>query len=259
MGWLKAITNALVGSLIALVLAAAFQAPLLDYFNRDRLTARFEAGPWIEKPRLRTDETRLAYDKGNAVGAAVKSFVGSLSDQNFDGQWYEAGKLTITNRSKKEITAIRINYTSLSAPDLLVMPENKDQSYFVKSANDIKLPDMKPGDRVTIFQWSTISPNLTDVNMKTYSSEGDFRINFDFPTTVSTNVAGQFFSLIFDYIWFIMLIFVIIIFIMLMVQIDFLVLYYKKLLSDDDAYLSERERFEADREKFSPTAKQSAS
>lgn len=252
MGWLKTIINTLVGSLIALVLAAAFQAPLVDFFNRDRLTARFEAGPWIDKPKLKGDETRLNYSEDNSVASAIESFSDSLSDKNIDGRWYETGKLTLVNRSKKEITAIRINYIGTYTPDILVIPENRKDSYFIKSASDITLPDMKPGDKAVIFQWSTLTPVLVESSFNTYSSEGDFRIDFDFPTTISTSTAGQFVSFIFSYIWFIIIVLVIIIFFALIAQIDFLITYYKRLLSDDDIYLSERVRFEKDASKFSP-------
>lgn len=225
---------------------------MLDLFSRDRLTARFEAGPWVAKPQLPDGESQQSYDENNDVGSAVKFLGNTLSSKNPDGKWYELAKLTIKNESKKDITGIRIRYSGVEMPELLVVPEKTDNSYYIKSTNDVSLPDMKPGDTAIVYQWDNFSSILVEDSIDTYSSEGDFRINYEFPQTVSTNFAGWFISGIIDHIWLIINALSITIFILLMIQKDTIDLYYKKLLRDDDFYIDERVRYESDKDKFSP-------
>ena len=127
-----------------------------------------------------------------------------------------------------------------------------------KNLNRIDIPDLGPGDKAIVFMWGNYSSLTFEDVFSTYSSAGRFRVTYDWPQSQAQEYKSGIGRFLDEYASIGAWITGILLVGFLAIMAGFFESYYKRLLSDDLLYQSERVKFLANPKKFVPDSKTSA-
>ena len=140
---------------------------------------------------------------------------------------------------------------AISHPDVLIYSKNQKKGKYFKEVESISLPYLDPGDEIYVFLWSSFGfgwPNFFD-DVRTYSEFGPIPI--ELRTHIEDSGYGdsdrdQGFLKFLLSKWYVCIGVVSIVLTIAVFSADYMMnKYIKKLLLDDDFWLSEREKIEA--------------
>ena len=149
---------------------------------------------------------------------------------------------------------------SPTLPDALITNDLEKSGVYLRKTDDIPLPVLAPGDRFTVFLWDGFGfgwPNYLD-RMHIYSEFGEI------PVKLSTHIDASgygdddklesFWDFVSNYWWLILPVLGIIMFLLTVISDMMWAAYIRKLLVDDDFWLSERQKIEeAGHKAFAPS------
>lgn len=172
-------------------------------------------------------------------------------------------RIFLRNESNTTLKSIRFVYNDKwFTPSVLVFKEEGGISRFYFDARSIDLPDLKPGEGLYIAFWNQFGfgwPSFLD-SVEIYTELGKVEINVQ--SHVDENGYNHehkdtsFFGLFLIYWKEILLIFAVMGIILSIISEYIAQKYYKKLILDDDFWISERQRMdEAGIDKFRPNLK----
>lgn len=213
------------------------------------MEAEVELSRWQGRPEKGETITEKPSDEKMIAEARRDSFL--LRD------FYDFAAVTIDNPTSKVVENIRIRFVDGNGRDGMIVSDDGLTKTTLKDAEDFKIPNMKPGDRVKIYFWGEhqFPKRLVADQMKTFSSAGSFVTKFSAPSDnyYFETEDSPFFKFVDDWAGLaIGSIFALTIFFM-GIGLHFYEKYFKKLLGDASFYASEKDRYEIDPKKFTPT------
>lgn len=245
MKWLGGIITSLILLGLSTIFLAYLQPIVRSIAPEEALKADVELSQWRERPLK--DETRIERDSDSyneRYSFALRDF-------------YDFAAITVDNPTSKVVENIRIKFVDENGRDGLIISDDGLTRTSLKDAKDFKIPNMKPGDSVKVFLWgdNQFPKLLISRQMKTFSSIGPFVIKYSAPSDnyYLETEESPFFQFVDNWAGFVVgSCFAIVIFLMI---IGFIVngKYYRKLLSDPTFYQSEKDRYDLDPKKFTPT------
>ncbi|RJG53838.1 hypothetical protein D0Z70_15190 [Sphingobium terrigena] len=249
MKWLGGIITSLILLGLSTIFVAYLQPIVRAIAPEDGLKAEVELSRWQARPEKGETITEKHSDEKMISDARRDSFL--LRD------FYDFAAVTIDNPSSKVVENIRIRFSDGSGRDGLIVSDDGLTKMTLKDAEDFKIPNMKPGDRVKVFFWGErqFPKVLVSDQMKTFSSSGPFVTKFSAPSDnyYFETEDSPFFKFVDNWAGLaIGSIFALTIFFM-GIGLHLNEKYYKRLLSDDTFYTSEKDRYEVDPKKFTPT------
>ena len=247
---IKLMIAASITVIVGLVLTAWLAEPISNYFRSDRIEAQLTVGPWVQMPAIK-----------NRSGEKIKPVLGSDSavlsiadasdvDENYRTKPTNFSELSIVNKSEKEISNIRIRFDSKQYR-IIFQKDGDNKSTLIDDIDRIDLPNMKPGDKMTVQSWGNYygSPERFADNLTTYSSTGSFRMtaNWSGDQKIDEGPVIEFMNEWGGFIFGTIFVFLTIIgFILQSLTDDKL----KKILADEATYKSEKSRYEKDPKKY---------
>ncbi len=239
------LTIAILASLIAGIILGMFDPLIKSVWNNDRLVATIFPAPW--QPLLEVDEKTLEENK-DKIGYGFERLYGP-QDWRYDAYAkYNYSYIVLHNKGKKTINDPKIEFANTVDKIILISPNRDRASHY--RAKEIKLPNFAPGDRRAMTVFDSVSvPGMPFFEMKTFSSEGSFRIEKIKPT--------RSFGIVFQNDGIIFARYTLGGIVMLLVFVFVISEYYsskyiKRILGDFDFYTSEHERYVAAPRKFEP-------
>jgi hypothetical protein len=181
------------------LIGALLKSPIDGLANANRLNAEVLLSPWVPKPSFPAQASR---NEPVVLGANnSKDLVESLEIKTSSIGDYGIAVMNVENGSSNDVKNIniRIDETYIS-PDVLYI-DASDRITLVGETNRIKLPDMSPGDRTKVYFWGNFSSYDIKNRFKTYSSEGPFRLVFEWAEIKDfeyNSIIGTFLD---DYAW----------------------------------------------------------
>jgi hypothetical protein len=252
MKWLGGIITALVLLALTSLIGTAIKGPIDDIASRERLIAQVQLTPWMEKPKKKDEKaTEKAADTPESSIDEVfrriqRRALSAVSD-------YQAARIIITNESNKTVTDINFRLSQPYVADEAVIIAEDGSETFLQDAARVKIPDLKPGDRATVFMWGGFSSTTFSQTFETFSSTGRFRVTLDWPQTQERYYASAISNFIDKYAGDMGTYGAFAAFLLFGAMAWVLDSYYKSLLKDENFYRSERDKYLKDPEKFSPT------
>lgn len=212
---------------------------LLSVFNPDRLSAEIRPGAWYPYP----------LGKGPYAEAFKKKFDHpSYPASLLDGEDLLFARVDIRNPGRKTVSSIRMTFgDSFDATAIVVDSQGERR---VDAGKELRLADMAPGDKQTIFLWSTydIESQFQFDDIKSNSSEGPLSIKY-YKFTNDYFRVGESFPWLGVTVFFLAALTAIYL-LVCVVMANIYVKYVEGLLNDEDIYINERVRYVADPKKF---------
>lgn len=247
MKWLGATMNTLVVLILTSILAAYLQ-PIVRSISPERsIKARIDLNMWMEKP-TKTGYTEQKPSDDKDVNEAFHTVFMSPD-------YYHFMAMDLLNDTEKTVTDVRVRLEDNQRPDILIVTDDGRKRWFVTGLNDIKLPDMKPGDKTKVYMWasSSFARILMPDVLSTFSSVGPFDITFSSPKeTEYYEKPNLFFDTIDAWAGWVGVISAILLIIVGFAGLQISSNYYKKLLADDMFYADEKARYDQEPTKFAP-------
>lgn len=219
-----------VGGLLVLYIQENYLSPS----SIDGVSATATTGPWAPRQERVSNEAIDLSTQWNL-----------LEDNN------SLARLVIENRGPKTLTKANIRFKKDPAlPDVLVVNGPDRKGVFRTEVEEVVLPTLQPGDEITIFIWNQYGfgwPSFLD-EMRIYSELGEI------PVSVTTHIdesgygdadrLDSFWESALAYWWLILRVLGMIMFLLTLLTDWIWRSYTRKLLVDDDFWLSERQRIE---------------
>lgn len=132
---------------ITIIVTAAVGTPITNFFSRDRLEVAVSASPWHPYPTKRSGPLRLTF--------AV---------------------LSLENATKEKITNIKLRLDGDAKADIVSL--DAAPSTLVTNVDEFDFPDMKPGDYKLYYMWfdKAVTGNKLEESMRLFSSQGTPRL-----------------------------------------------------------------------------------
>jgi len=197
--WFSNLVAALVLLALTTLLGALLKGPIDGIANQSRLTAEVQLSPWVPKP----DELDSSQD---FVGRTITKKdardliegldyrISYLSDFGF-------AKMNIENGGADSVSDISVRVTSSIRKPQVIFVDANENIQIIGSTDRVKLPDMEPGDRITLFYWGRFNSYNVTERFKTYSSEGEFRISYEWPEARDFEYRSGLGQFLDDYAW----------------------------------------------------------
>lgn len=248
---MKLIASLFVGALataLGALLAMMFQAPITRYFSPDRLVAEVSIAPWRPLPVSSVDTKKISaygdinpYRMEDLLSGRTTSFV----------------RIKVANHGAKDVHDIKFNMGEFPPMLITVYRDGKLSKRFIDH-QVVPIAPLKPGDTTEIFAWSVhdVADQIAFNHWKTFSSEGPITLHIRQYGTKSRNddgveILGSLLGWIFD-------IAIILLFCLLLWSIVYMSRYIDELIKDEDWYLQERSRHDANPKRFSPKLRSKA-
>ena len=178
--WLGNLINVLLVLAVTTLLSALLKGPIDELVSGDHLTAEVQLSPWVPQPSNLIDQKNK-----KPIDSLEVSGIQDVIDYSVpaSSSILQFAKITVTNGSSKIIQNGNIRFRSSDIPSIAVVSLESDKRIYMKKPSRVNLPEMKPGDKVLIFAWFTaLSTYDVDQIISTYSSQGKFRISYDWPS-----------------------------------------------------------------------------
>ena len=241
--WLGGIVTALILLALSSLLGAALKRPIDDWASSERLRAEIQLAPWIEKPQSASNGQ--VKSKPDLV-SIYQSISPSLDD-------FGVAKIIVSNEGKSVVTNVNFRMDSpYHRQDIAVLSPDADIKFFNNSGR-VKLPDLNPGDKITVYMWNDMySSHLFPRAFKSYSSEGSFRTTYDWPTNQQRTYDSGISKFLDDYAGWVAGISLSILFVLMVGVAAYNEAYYKFILKNREFYEEEKVKFDEDPKKFKP-------
>lgn len=248
--WTAGIVTTLIVLILTSITGALLKGPIDSLASNERLTAEVQLSSWVDRPKAAEKKpSRKNFE--NQVQEVRERVLESMASYSSDS--FQFARMIVINEGAKEVSdvSVRLREPYRVSEALVIAEDDKKSTY--KDIDRIKLPNMKPGDKVTIFMWSNhLSSYDADRIFKTYSSAGSFRMGIDWPKSqieLYQSAVGQFID---EWaLWVIAGCVILLVAIMSLVAVSYEV-YVKKILKDEKLYYREKERLESEPSKFTP-------
>lgn len=251
--WFGGIITTLVLLALTSLIGALLKGPIDTLASGDRLTAQVQLSPWVPRPASGTapikkeNRSKLAETLAE-IQNNLQNRLAITSSSNF-----QFARIIVTNESNKTITDANIRFEEAIKPDLAVVVNEASETAVSASPDRIKLPNLKPGDKVGVFVWgNSLSTYEIANNFKTYSSAGRFRTSFDWPSNNENDYQSGLGTFINDWASYIFFGAIGLVTIFLAVFVIVQSSYVNALLTSERFTYSERERREKEGSKFAP-------
>jgi hypothetical protein len=254
--WLGGLITTLIVLGLTTWVAALLKGPIDDWASQDRLRAEVQLSPWYERP-VATPVRTFRHNKAmiDPTAAAIAEAMVRTTDASDFG----LARLIVINESNKPVTNANVRLRSpYSASDAVIIGPNGKKAE-LHNVDRITIPDLNPGDRAVAFLWGDFSTYTFSDSFRTYSSEGRFRVTYDWPTAQDREYESWIGRTIDDYAEMFVAGCVALLLAMFGILAVVNTSYYKLLLKDKNHYKEERRRFLAAPEKFEPKYDKSAS
>jgi hypothetical protein len=253
--WFGNIITTLVILALTSLLGASLKDPIDELASGDHLKAQVQLAPWIPRPPLTAKDEMKSIKSGENSIESVDSILEAENDKLSisSGDSFQLARAIITNESSKPIADASIRIEAPYTPQVVVVIEESGKLTTLRNAERIKLPIMRPGDKVGVFIWSN---NLSSFDIedyfKTYSSAGKFKLRFDWPSSQIHEYDSGFGQFLDNWAVYALVASTIMLTVFLAILATAQSNYLKGLLSSEKLYYSERAKFEADPQKFTP-------
>lgn len=249
MKWLGRVINALFVLFLSTLLVA-FLTPWLDgIVPAGRLDAVIEFSQAEERPiqARKSDHSEEILRENPELAPVFESSFANKDHYNF-------AYLRIENDTAELAENVRVRFIDGSSYDARIESKNGLEYEELVGVDDIELPDMKPGDVIKVYVWpdGVFNPRIFNYGFKSYSSLGEFDIDLEVPDRPRYFERDSWISYFEGWtnIFLVSIAGALIILISLLAAIYYN--YSKSLLQSYDHYAVEKERFEANPDKFEP-------
>lgn len=248
--WLSNIITALVILTLTSVLGGFLKGPIDELSNQDKLKAQVQLAPWIEKPTpSRVEKSAVSNSREENH---LDNVINNLKKLRYSTSDFGVAKIDIENSSGKKITDINIRLDEPYGPQESIVIDQNQHVLPLGDTDRIKIPDMSPGDRVTVFMWGGYSSYLFPERFKTYSSEGEFRVSFDWPKSKDEQYQSSISIFLDNYAGTIAIVSMLLLAISSLIGLNTYSEYVKHILEKREFYNAEKKSFAKDPKKFSP-------
>ncbi len=257
---LKGLLSAVGVVLLTLVVTAMFQSPLTEMFSAERLEARVILAPWVDRNSIEPSAARRSASltpEGKAYQEALDDLntsLATMSGASIDNIEFGVARFDVQNRSRNIVDNISLRFTNSTKAEEVQIFDGGVKKVSFKDTSNIKLPDMKPGDNITVFVWAKygFSEYLFPENLETFSSAGPIQLSIRWPRVERRTAATRFDWFMQDWSeWVIGC--VAFIFLLLLSAVAVVNDHYAKaMLHDGDFYLDEKTRFDLNIKEFKP-------
>lgn len=254
--WFNGIFTALVLLTATSMLGALLKGPIDNLASQSRLKAEVQLSPWYPKPTKDSDKKDQSGKKTDTTKAEqdLTNIVQKIAANSPSSGDFQFARIIITNESSKPITNANLRIDAPWTPEIAVLVDVNGKSTEFEGPDRIIIPDTKPGDRITVFMWGSYYNSISFPDaIHTYSSEGKFRIRYDWPKYSQDQYDSQIGQFIDDWAGIVAMIGTVLIVAVLGVYAVVSSNYYKALLKSEKFCWAERNRFEADPKKFKPS------
>jgi hypothetical protein len=238
--WISSVITALVVLAATSFAGALLKGPIDEIANRDRLKANIQLSPWTEKPDF-------AQIEKNEEGNKKNNFPEIPSYRSL----FSLATVNIENNGSKIVDKISIRIDDEEDLEGVIFTSS-GQRIVINDTDKLNIPDMKPGDRASVYLWGTFSSHTFMDEFRTFSSEGSFSKTIDWPSSQEYIYDSWISKFLDQYAW---TIFVGVLFVLVAVlgilAASYLE-YVKLILVHGKAYQAESKRFWEDPKKFTP-------
>lgn len=261
MKWFGSIITTLIVLALTSIVGGLLKGPIDDMASGSRLQADVQLAPWFNKPDetgqgakpapesksdRSTELSKVYEDAMQAADDAARALQLNLGE-------FQVARVLVRNESNKLVTDINFRLVDYPAAEIAVVIDESGKQSVHRNVSRLTLPNLKPGDRTTVFLWSNyLNSNTLPKVFKTYSSEGRFRIKFDWPQTQTETYSSGVGEFLDEYSGTIATVCGFAILLMAIVGLAAMESYYKDLLKDPEFLVRERKRFDENPKKFSP-------
>ncbi len=254
--WFWNTVSALILIALTTFVTAGLNGPINDFVSRDKLKAQVILAPWIEKPdfeKLKDDkesDITSGMTENEKILRSLLEDIQGISTSNYLSENFNVARVNIENDSQSTVENINFRLESpYSEPEIVIINAEGDLTP-IGRADRIKVPDMKPGDRVVVFMWGNFNSYTFPDSFKSYSSKGHFRVSFDWATTQEFRFESGISYYIEEYSGYLIGATLILAFLGMVIAAAAQEAYYKALLKEPSAYEFERGRYLKDPNKF---------
>lgn len=247
MKWFGTVLNSLIILAASTVLLAYLQPIVKWMVPESALQATIELSKWVERPTVAGE-----FHDEPSNDANVKDAIHSIY---MDPERSKFLAMELLNSGNKKITNIRYRFDDGDRSDVMVVANDGYNRKVLINENDVKLPDMKPGDKIKVYMWTkgSFNSSLLSHSFKSFSSSGPFDVNYSTQSKLSVYEEP---SLLFDFLdeWVGLFgIFIGTALISLLVYgLQFYGKAYQRLLSESTYFAEEKQRFDTDPKNFVP-------
>ncbi|ARU15665.1 hypothetical protein [Croceicoccus marinus] len=250
--WLTTVVTTL--SILALtsLVGALLKGPIDKLANANRLSAHVELAPWIDRSVIqelsekpveppKTSEEILADLELSMKEISLKS-----------GAEFGVARVSIENASSRNVTDANFRVDRRYGEVEAFLIDADREALSLGEVDRVKLPDLAPGDRLTVYMWGNFSQYFFPESFRSYSSEGEFRTTFSWPEAQEFEYQSGIGRLLNEYAWtvFFLMVFILAVIFGLLAAVQDE--YLKKMLKDDAFYMAEKRRYLSDPKKFAP-------
>lgn len=197
--WFSNTIAALVVLALTSLLGALLKAPIDGLANPNRLSAEVQLVPWVAKPALldtKTDPQPVVLE-----GKTSEEIVEQLSFGQSALSDFGMARIIIENGSSNIVKNINIRLRSSYRDTAVVFVDTNRNVNIVGETDRVSLPDMAPGDQTTVFMWGTFSEYNIENYFRTFSSEGEFRLRYEWPEIRNFEYHSWIGSFLDEYAW----------------------------------------------------------
>lgn len=249
--WMGNVLTTLIVLALTSLLGALLKGPIEEFANRNRLQAQVQLAPWIDKPNEPTKEVEREGGDENTYRTILNDLLQNLSSSRSYGD-YGVARVSMENTSSSTVSDINFRLTDPYGEFEYVVVDSDGKSTPLLRGSRVRIPAMKPGDRVTAFMWGGFSSYLFPEKFRSYSSQGAFRISFDWPQTEEYVFQSQIGKFLDDYAWTIFVVTIVLLIAFISIFLAVSSEYVKKHYKSEDFYKDERTRFLSDEKRFTP-------
>lgn len=238
--WLSNLVTPLLILLATSLITAVVKGPIDEMANQNRLKAEVELAPWIDKIETRDEPSNPDEQTASILGRVMQS-TGNLG----------VARINLENDSGKQVSNISFEMPGYQKSEAVMI--NKDRELTkLPDPTKVRIPDMNPGDKITVIIWGSFSTYNFKEDFKSYSSEGQFRTSYFWPENQGFESDSTIDAILSGFVWIGGSVSAILLVIILGIGWSQHAEFIKLLLTYPKAYQLEKARFWEDPRKFSP-------
>lgn len=245
--WLSNIITALVLLALTSLVGALVKSPIDGLANPSRLNAEVQLMPWVPRPEELNQENLepfvLSKDDIDQLVRTLEFRSSAISD-------FGLARMIIENGGSHKVTNVNIRVDSRFSDPAIVFLDAERNVHVLGETTRVRLPDMGPGDRIEAYFWGSFNKYNSDEIFQTYSSEGQFRMSYEWPEIRDFEYRTGIGIFLDEYAWTIFVVICVLLILMLLVVISVYSDYHKGLFVSKSLYREERRKFKENPKKF---------
>lgn len=251
--WFGSVVATLVLLVLTSAVATGLKGPIDDYFSGNRLTATVQLSPWIEKPTGAAPAAKASDSSASAMLKKIQEDMRAELQRSSSPDDYGVVRVTVANESSKTVTKANFRLEDTYTADEGILQDAKGAIKRLGRTNRVTLPDLDPGDRITVYLWrENFSSLLFPMWFKTYSSEGAFRVRYLWPESQDRTFETGLGKFLNDWASLVLIGSGVLLLALLGIYVAVSEAYYKALLKSELFYQTEKQKYDANPKKFSP-------